>query len=254
MMLERITSPLLKPVRHGFYTRLGGASSGIFTGLNCGLASSDQTEIVSINRARVAQDMGIKPQNLVTVHQTHSADVLTIDTAIWTATSADALVTATPQLALGVLSADCQPVLFADPKAGVIGAAHAGWRGALEGILEATLEAMENLGARCQDISAVIGPCISQAAYEVGQEFFERFADHDPKALQYFINSQSVGKYLFDLPGYGLSRLRSAGLKTAAWTHHCTYADARRFYSYRRTTHEGQVDYGRMISTIKLGD
>ncbi|MFL2784972.1 MAG: peptidoglycan editing factor PgeF [Paracoccaceae bacterium] len=253
MTLERITSPLLQPFKHGFYTRLGGASSGIFAGLNCGLSSSDQAEIVSINRARVAQDLGVKPQSLVTVHQTHSADVLIIDAAIRPATSADALVTATPQLALGVLSADCQPVLFADPKAGVIGAAHAGWRGALDGILEATLEAMENLGAQRENISAVIGPCISQAAYEVGQEFFERFADHDPTALQYFINSQTVGKYLFDLPGYGLSRLRAANVKTAAWTRDCSYADARRFYSYRRTTHQGQADYGRMIATIKLG-
>ena len=141
MTLERITSPLLQPFKHGFYTRVGGASSGIFAGLNCGLSSSDQAEIVSINRARVAQDMGVKPQSLVTIHQTHSADVLIIDAAIRPATSADALVTATPQLALGVLSADCQPVLFADPKAGVIGAAHAGWRGALDGILEETLEA-----------------------------------------------------------------------------------------------------------------
>ena len=254
MTLERITSQLLQPLSHGFYTRLGGASSGIFAGLNCGLSSSDQAEIVSINRARVAEHMSIKSQNLVTVHQIHSAEALIIDAAIRPATSADALVTATPQLALGILTADCQPVLFADPKAQVIGAAHAGWRGALNGILEATLEAMERLGADRNSISAVIGPCISQAAYEVGQEFFERFADHDPNALQYFINSQSVGKYLFDLPGYGLNRLRTAGVKTATWTHHCTYADARRFYSYRRTTHKGQADYGRMIATIKLGD
>lgn len=254
MTLERITSPLLQPFTHGFYARLGGASSGIFSGLNCGLSSSDQAEIVSINRDRVAQDMAVKADHLLTAYQTHSADVIAVNAPFKRVTTADALVTATPQLALGVLSADCQPVLFADPIAGVVGAAHAGWRGALDGVLEATLDAMEGLGGSRENINAVIGPCISQAAYEVGQEFFERFADHDPNALQYFINSQSVGKYLFDLPGYGLNRLRSAGVKTAAWTNHCSYADEQRFFSYRRATHHGDADYGRMIATIKLGD
>lgn len=253
MTLERITSPLLKQFSHGFYTRKGGASSGIFSGLNCGMASSDQTEIVAINRGRVAKDMGVTAQHLLTAHQTHSADVIAIDAPIEPDTIADGLVTATPQLALGVLSADCQPVLFADPQAGVVGATHAGWRGALDGVLEATVDAMEGLGAQRENISAVIGPCISQVAYEVGQEFFERFADHDPNALQYFINSQNVEKYLFNLPGYGVDRLRRAGIKTSEWTSHCTYSDAQRFFSYRRSTHVGDADYGRLIATIKLG-
>ena len=175
-MLEIITSAKLAP-RHGFFTRKGGASSGIFAGLNCGLGSSDQTEIVTINRARVAEAMGT--DHLITVHQTHSAIALPVTGPL--VAEADAMVTDRPNLALGILTADCQPVLFADPLAGVIGAAHAGWKGAKGGILEATLDAMENLGAKRANINAVIGPCISQAAYEIGPDFFETFTDDDPE-------------------------------------------------------------------------
>lgn len=247
-MLEIITSAALAP-RHGFFTRKGGASSGIFAGLNCGTGSSDQSQIVAINRARVAEAMGT--DDLIAVHQVHSADVVTLTEFTQEKPRADALVTNVAGLTLSILTADCQPVLFADAKAGVIGAAHAGWRGAVDGILEATIDAMVSAGAQRQDISAVIGPCISQRNYEVGQEFFDVFMTEDPANSRYFINSTN-GKYLFDLPSYGLSRLRAAGVGHAEWVGHCTYADSERFYSYRRTTHAGEADYGRLISTIRL--
>ena len=249
-MLEIITSDALAP-RHGFFTRKGGASSGIFAGLNCGTGSSDQAEIVAINRARVADAMGLGVEALVSVHQVHSPNVVTVTAPLAERPRADAMVTATPGLALAVLTADCQPVLFADAKAGVIGAAHAGWKGARDGVMEATLDAMEALGARRGDITAVIGPCISQTAYEVGQEFFDSFTDEAPEAQRFFVNGNG-DRYLFDLPSYGLWRLREAGVGHADWTRHCTYRDPARFYSYRRTTHAGEADYGRQISVIRL--
>jgi YfiH family protein len=249
-MLEIITSDAFAP-RHGFFTRKGGASSGIFAGLNCGTGSSDQAEIVAINRARVADAMGLGVEALVSVHQVHSPDVVTVTAPLADRPRADAMVTATPGLALAVLTADCQPVLFADAKAGVIGAAHAGWKGARDGVMEATLDAMEALGARRGDITAVIGPCISQTAYEVGQEFFDSFTDEAPEAQRFFVNGNG-DRYLFDLPSYGLWRLREAGVGHADWTRHCTYRDPARFYSYRRTTHAGEADYGRQISVIRL--
>ena len=249
-MLEIITSDALAP-RHGFFTRKGGASSGIFAGLNCGTGSSDQAEIVAINRARVADAMGLGVDALVSVHQVHSPDVVTVTAPLADRPRADAMVTATPGLALAVLTADCQPVLFADAKAGVIGAAHAGWKGARDGVMEATLDAMEALGAQRGQVTAVIGPCISQTAYEVGQEFFESFTDDAPEARRFFVNGNG-DRYLFDLPSYGLWRLREAGVGHADWTRHCTYRDPARFYSYRRTTHAGEADYGRQISVIRL--
>ncbi len=248
--LEIITSDALR-ARHGFFTRKGGASSGIFAGLNCGTGSSDQTEIVAINRGRVADAMGVGPEALVTVHQVHSARALPVTGHLSIRPEADALVTATPGLLLAVLTADCQPVLFADTEAGVIGAAHAGWRGAVDGVLEATVEAMEGLGAERSRITAVIGPTISQASYEVGPEFFDRFRAEDEASTRFFANGQG-DRLLFDLPGYGLYRLREAGVGHAEWTGHCTYRDPERFYSFRRTTHAGEADYGRLISTIRL--
>lgn len=248
--LEIITSDALD-ARHGFFTRKGGASSGIFAGLNCGTGSSDQTEIVAINRARASDAMGVGPEALVTVHQVHSARALPVTGPLSIRPEADALVTATPGVLLAVLTADCQPVLFADPEAKVVGAAHAGWRGSVDGILEATIDAMEALGARRSNITAVIGPTISQSAYEVGPEFFERFRTEDEENTRFFANGPG-DRMLFDLPGYGLSRLRNAGVKDALWTGHCTYRDPARFYSYRRTTHAGEADYGRLISVIRL--
>ena len=254
MTLEILTSDALSPLRHGFFTRRGGASSGVFAGLNCGPGSSDQRESVQLNRARVAESMQIAPEALVSLHQTHSADVVAISAplpAVAPPPQGDAMVTATPGLALAILTADCQPVLFADVEAGVIGAAHAGWRGALGGILENTLEAMEGLGADRAHIRAVIGPSISQRAYEVTEEFLEEFMAEDPDYLRFFANGEN-GRYQFDLIGFGLMRLRDAGIAEASWTGHCTYSRPDLFYSYRRATHEGQADYGRLISVIRL--
>lgn len=248
--LEIITAPEIT-TRHGFFTRKGGASSGIFAGLNCGTGSSDQSEIVALNRARVAQAMAAEVSHLVTVHQIHSPDVVVLNAPLADRPKADAMVTATPGIVLGILTADCQPVLFHDARAGVIGAAHAGWKGAKAGVLEATLAAMQDLGAKAEDIVAVIGPTISQRAYEVGQEFFESFVDEDPQAARFFANGAN-GRYQFDLPALGLDRLRRAGVGHASWTGHCTYSDPDRFFSYRRTTHAGECDYGRLIATIRL--
>lgn len=251
MTLEIITSPLLRPIRHGFFTRKGGASSGIFAGLNCGAASSDQAEIVAINRGRVARAMEVAPDALAMARQVHSARAVPITDPAGPAPEADAMVTATPGIALSVLTADCQPVLLADPEAPVIGAAHAGWRGALDGVLEATIDAMEELGAERDRIRAVIGPTISQRAYEVGPEFLDDFMMEDPDNSRFFAGGEG-DRMQFDLPAYGLHRLRSAGVAEAEWTRHCTYSDPDRFFSYRRTTHAGEADYGRLISVIRL--
>tara|TARA_R110002049_G_scaffold29972_4_gene102115 strand:- start:33235 stop:33990 length:756 start_codon:yes stop_codon:yes gene_type:complete len=251
MTLEILTSDSLAPLRHGFFTRRGGASSGVFAGLNCGSGSSDQTEIVAINRARAAEAMGVAPENLLGVHQVHSATALHVTGPMPQKPRADAMVTSTPGIALSVLTADCQPVLFADVEAGVIGAAHAGWRGALDGVLEATVDAMIELGAARENITAVIGPSISQRAYEVGPEFLDNFLAADPSFSRYFIQGDG-DRMLFDLPGFGLNRLRAAGIGHAEWTRHCTYHDAERFYSYRRTTHAKEADYGRLIAAITL--
>ncbi|QYK40715.1 MAG: peptidoglycan editing factor PgeF [Paracoccaceae bacterium] len=249
-MLEYLTSDLL-PARHGFFTRRGGASSGIFQGLNCGPGSSDLSEAVAINRARVAAALGVETGRLVTVHQVHSADVVVLEGPDAARPRADALVTAAPGLALAVLTADCAPVLFADAEAGVVGAAHAGWKGAKGGVLEATIAAMERLGARADRVHVAIGPTISQANYEVGPEFVEGFIDEDPASARYFAGGRG-DRAMFDLPGYALMRLRAAGVGRAEWLGHCTYRDEGRFFSYRRATHRGEADYGRLISAIRL--
>jgi len=252
MTLEILTSDALSGFRHGFFTRRGGASSGVFAGLNCGVGSSDQAEIVAINRARVAAAMDVPLDHLITVHQVHSADVAIVTgPLVGDNPKADAMVSATPGVALGVLTADCQPVLFGDAEAGVIGAAHAGWRGARDGVLQATVAAMEGLGADRRRIHAVIGPTISQANYEVGPEFLEAFLAEDPGNARFFAQG-SGDRALFDLPAYGLAQLRAAGVGAAEWSRHCTYADAERFYSFRRTTHALEADYGRLMSAIRL--
>ena len=252
MTLEILTSDILSPVRHGFFTRRGGASSGVFHGLNCGFGSSDQSEIVAINRSRAAGAMDVTSDRMATVYQVHSADVLALQTVPeGTAPRADAMVTATPGLALAVLTADCQPVLFADAEAGVVGAAHAGWRGALDGILEATLDSMESLGAVRGRVTVAIGPSISQQAYEVGPEFLDTFLAEDPENARFFANGEG-DRYQFDLVGFSLNRLRRAGVGQAEWIRHCTYSDPDRFYSYRRSVHRKEADYGRLISIIRL--
>ena len=251
MTLDIITAPALAPLRHGFFGRAGGASSGVFEGLNCGYGSSDQHEAVTINRDRVAEAMQVPALALLGVHQVHSADVLSITDLAAPRPKADAMVTTVPGLALSVLTADCQPVLFADPYAGVIGAAHAGWKGAVAGILEATVAAMVALGAEPANIRAVIGPTISQRNYEVGPEFYDTVMASDDTAARFF--AQGAGDRLqFDLPGYGLQRLRQAGVGQALWTRHCTYADPARFFSYRRSVHAKEADYGRLIAAISL--
>lgn len=243
-----ILSPNLAPAPHGFFTRQGGISRGLYAGLNCGPGSSDDPDAVAANRARVAAHLQVSPDALLTLHQVHSPNVVRV-TEPFVAEDrprADALVTDRPGLAIAALAADCAPVLFqAD---GVVGAAHAGWRGALSGVLEATAADMSALGAR--DIRATVGPCISQKAYEVGPEFLEAFLAEDPDHARFFASGAGE-RMQFDLPGFCLARLRAAGVE-AEWTGHCTYADPDRFFSYRRTTHRGEADYGRMISAIRL--
>ena len=253
MPLAPIQHDLLAPVRHGFFTRQGGQSSGIYAGLNCGPGSRDDPNAVTENRAMVAAAMDVAPDHLISVYQVHSADVLTVTGPIQgdNRPTVDAMVTATPGVALGVLSADCAPILFHDPKARVIGAAHSGWKGTLKGIGAATLDAMEALGAERADTVAVIGPCISQRAYEVGPEFFEDFVAENPDFARFFAGG-SGDRMQFDLPSFILAHLRDAGIGSAAWTGHCTFGDPARFYSYRRTTHAQEPDYGRLISTLRL--
>ena len=252
MTLEILTVDELLPLRHGFFGRRGGVSSGIFAGLNCGPGSSDQRDAIITNRRLVSDAMGGAADLLLTAHQSHSSDVLVVEHAFGTARpKCDAMVTNKPGLLLAVLTADCQPVLLADRSAGVIGVAHAGWKGALDGVLENTIAAMEGLGANRGRISAIIGPCISQSAYEVGPEFVGRFLCVDQNHADFFVAGQS-GRMMFDLPAFGLFRLRRAGIGSARWTGHCTYDDPGRFYSYRRSTHRGEVDYGRQISLISL--
>jgi polyphenol oxidase len=209
---------------------------------------------VAENRRRVAGWMGVALQRLVTVHQVHSPDAVIVQAPFeGERPQADALVTDRPGLALGVLAADCGPILYADPQARVVGAAHAGWKGALTGVLEATIEAMERLGARRERISAVLGPAISQENYEVGPEFFERFAAADPASESYFKPSAKSGHFMFDLNGYTIDRLAAAGVAAYALAR-CTYAEEPLFFSYRRTTHRAEPDYGRQISAIVLED
>lgn len=251
MTLEIITHPTLHGTPHGFFTRKGGASSGVFAGLNCGYGSSDQHDIVGINRARVAGALDLPPNQLISVHQIHSADAVAVTAPLPTPVKADALVTATRGIALSILTADCQPVLFADRQAGVIGAAHAGWKGALCGVLDETVRQMEMLGAMRANITAVIGPSISQPNYEVGPEFRDQFVAVDPSYDRFFVAGDG-DRLHFDLTAFGLFRLRDSGVQQANWTQHCTYADAKRFFSYRRSVHHKQADYGRLIAAIRL--
>ncbi|SEK26329.1 peptidoglycan editing factor PgeF [Pacificibacter marinus] len=252
MTLEVITADALDGIEHGFFTRKGGASSGVYQGLNCGSGSTDQSDIVAINRRRVAVALNVEHDQLCGLHQVHSSDVVRItNTPVGAAPRADALVTDRPGLALVILTADCQPVLFADKNACIIGAAHAGWRGAVDGILERTLDEMEALGAKRTNITAIIGPSISQSAYEVGPEFLDEFIANDPDNVRFFANGDG-DRYMFDLPSFGLHKLREAGVGYAEWTGHCTYSDPARFYSYRRSVHKKEADYGRLLSAIRL--
>ncbi|MCB8821581.1 peptidoglycan editing factor PgeF [Microvirga rosea] len=247
---ELATYPNLK---HAFFTREGGVSEGLYASLNGGLGSSDDPEKVRENRRRMAEELEVEPDALVSVHQVHSPDAVVVD-GPWAGQrpKADAMVTAVPGIALGITTADCGPVLFADPHVGIIGAAHAGWRGAFTGILEATLEAMVNLGARRDKIVAVLGPTISQGAYEVGGDFRARFLEQDPQNESFFIPSERPDHAMFDLPGYIGRRLEKAGIGEFANLGLCTYANEEHFFSYRRSTQRNEPDYGRLISAITL--
>lgn len=255
---EALTAPDLAAmgnVRHGFFTRQGGVSEGIYAGLNTGLGSHDDRSRVVTNRNAVAAQLGVSTDHLVTPYQVHSADALAIDAPFPDGTErprCDALVTKTPGLAVAILTADCAPVLFADPSAGVVGAAHAGWRGARDGIVEATIAAMEALGANRPRITAVVGPCITAANYEVGQEFQQQFNCSDPESDSFFVLPTRESRPHFDLPSYVRHRLSRAGVGLEGTTFPCTYADEARFFSFRRTTHRGEPDYGRQISAICL--
>ena len=244
----------LDGISHGFFTREGGHSSGLFTSLNCGMGSGDDKEIVARNRAVVAGRLGVAPDHLLSAWQVHSPDAAVVS-APWEGEErprVDALVTRTPGIGLGVLTADCGPVLFADPSAGVIGAAHAGWKGALTGVTTRTLDVMEEQGASRKNVIAVIGPMISKAAYEVGPEFPGRFTEADPANARWFTPSPRAGHFMFDLPGYLANRLRAEGVGTVVNLSLCTFSDERRFFSYRRATHRNERDYGRLISAIAL--
>ena len=236
------------PVRHGFFTRRGGVSSGLYDSLNCGLGSDDVRADVLENRDRVRR--ALKAEHLVTAHQTHSSTALFID-APQDGLQADALVTKTPGLAVGALAADCGPVLFYDHANHIIAAAHSGWRGAFDGILAATIDTMLAHGGATDSIVAVIGPCISQAAYEVGPEFFARFDADRPEDCDLFVASERDGHWMFDLPGFIHRQLSRCGVQIAS-AHRCTYAHETDYFSYRRTTHAQEADYGRQISAICL--
>lgn len=244
----------LSHIAHAFFTRQGGVSKDLYATLNTGAGSGDERANVIENRARCAGHLRLDRDRLVSVHQIHSATVhvVTEPWAIGQGPQGDAMVTNEPGLALGVLAADCTPVLFADRANAVIGAAHAGWKGALGGVLEATLDAMERLGAARTGIIGAIGPTISKDAYEVGPEFEKRFLAQDAASASFFTPSARAGHFMFDLPGYVELRLKRAGVRTVDRLALCTYGDEARFFSYRRTTHRGESDYGRNLSAITL--
>ncbi|MEO1264192.1 MAG: peptidoglycan editing factor PgeF [Pseudomonadota bacterium] len=241
----------LPGIAHGFFTREGGVSEGIYAGLNVGLGSDDDRAAVLDNRARVAASLGQPGAPLNTLYQVHSVTALTIDRPLTSPPpKADALVAATPGLIIGALAADCTPVLFADPETRVVAAAHAGWRGAVDGILAATVEAMVQAGADRARIRAAIGPTIHQPNYEVGPEFKDRFLAEAPAFARFFTTPEPPARPHFDLPGFVHHQLSAAGVNHIEQIPACTYADESRFFSYRRATHRKEADYGRQISAI----
>jgi YfiH family protein len=244
----------LDGIRHGFFTRHGGVSGGLYASLNGGVGSNDDRAHVAENRARMAAAVGVEPSRFLTCYQIHSPQVVVAE-APWTPDTrprADAIVTRMRALAIGVSTADCGPVLLADPRAHVVGAAHAGWRGALAGVVEAAVDAMERLGAARAQIRAVIGPMIRQANYEVGPDLIARFAAEDPVSNRFFAPAARQNHAMFDLAGYIGSRLARAGIRQIEDVGLCTYADAERFFSFRRSSHRAEADYGRHINAIAL--
>jgi len=254
MLAPRLADNLqnLSGIRHGFFTRDGGASQGIYASLNCGLGSNDAPDLVLENRSRVAEHLGGRNGGVVTLYQEHGTIAREV-TALPDRASlprADAVVTTTPGLVIGILTADCAPVLLADADARVVAAAHAGWRGALEGVVESAIQEMERLGARRERIHAAVGPCISQCAYEVGPEFEAQFVSRDPANQRFFAQRSETSRPHFDLPGFVLHRLREARVGSAIDLAMCTYENESLFFSYRRKTKRFEPDYGRQISAI----
>ncbi len=252
----KLQSPLLSAIpglRHAFFSREGGVSDGIYASLNVGLGSNDDPAAVAENRRRMAEQMGVPPSHFLGVHQIHSPDAV-VATGPWQGTSrprADAVVTRTKGLAIGITAADCGPLLLVDPDARVIGAAHAGWKGALTGIVESTIEAMEKLGAERAGIVAAIGPLIRQPSYEVGNEFVERFMEEDAENTLFFLPAAREGHAMFDLAGFIRKRLENAGVLVIDDIGIDTYSDER-FFSYRRSVHRKEPDYGRHVHAIVL--
>jgi purine-nucleoside/S-methyl-5'-thioadenosine phosphorylase / adenosine deaminase len=254
LMLQSALLSMLPGIRHGFFTRAGGVSDGFYASLNAGIGSRDAPERVAENRARMAAALGVARDRLVTAYQVHSPNVV-VATEPWSraqAPRADAVITRVPGLAVGVTTADCGPLLLADREAGVIGAAHAGWKGALAGVAEAAVDAMEQLGASRRRIVVALGPMIRQPSYEVGSDFVTRFHADDAQNRRFFAPGARDGHAMFDLAGYITARLQRAGLGRIEDLGHCTYADPSRFFSYRRSTHRAEADYGRHISAIAL--
>jgi YfiH family protein len=254
VMLQSSLLSMLPGIRHAFFTRDGGVSDGFYATLNAGLGSRDAPERVAENRARMAAALGVARDRLVTAYQVHSPKVV-VAVEPWSraqAPHADAVVTRVPDLAVGVTTADCGPLLMADRAAAVVGAAHAGWKGALAGVAEAAIDAMEQLGASRRRIVVALGPMIRQPNYEVGPDFVARFAADDPESRRFFMPAARNGHAMFDLAGYIAARLKRAGVGRIEDLGHCTYADPSRFFSYRRSTHRAEADYGRHISAIAL--
>ncbi len=254
MMLHAPSMQALPGLRHAFFTREGGVSGGIYDSLNSGLGSGDAADNVAENRSRMAQALGVAPDRFLTAYQIHSPNVVVADEA-WTYEArpkADAIVTRVPGLAIGVSTADCGPLLFADAQARVIGAAHAGWRGAFSGVIEATVTAMESLGAERRRIVAALGPLIRQPSYEVGEDFRAQFLRSDAAYARFFAAGQRAGHAMFDLPGFIESRVEAAGIGRFEDMQVCTYENPDRFYSYRRSVHRGEPDYGRHVNAIVL--
>jgi len=244
----------LPGIAHAFFTREGGVSDGIYRALNTGLGSNDSRDNVLENRSRAMRHLGTTLEKLATPYQVHGTEAVRVET-VWgpgLGPKADAVVTNRPGVALGVGAADCGPVLFADASARVVGAAHAGWKGALAGILDSTVATMEQLGARRERIVAVLGPTISFAAYEVGPDFVARFTDAEIGNARFFEASARDHHSMFDLPAYIVSRLQRAGIGSIGNLERCTYSEESRFFSYRRATHHGEADYGRLLSVIML--
>jgi YfiH family protein len=242
----------LPGVRHAFFTRQGGVSEGVYASLNLGFGSKDDPERVAENKRRAAAALGVGEDCLLTVYQVHSARCVRAEGPGQPRVEADGLATRVPGLALGALAADCAPVLIADAQARVVGACHAGWKGALSGIVEATVAEMAALGADPAAMVAAVGPCIAPASYEVGLDFLDRFAAEDPGSERFFAAGVSAAKRQFDLPAYVLSRLARAGVHAAEWTSHDTCADPERFHSNRRAFKNAEPDYGRPLSAILL--